>query len=64
MLAEPAGIALPQVRSKENPAGRLDEGEWVALADGDDLGALADQGGHELECVPPGTVFGMAWVHS
>ena len=30
---------------------RLDEDEWVALADGHDLGARADQGGHELQGV-------------
>jgi hypothetical protein len=40
--------------SQRSPAGyllRLDEDEWVALADGHDLGALADQGGHELQGV-------------
>src|SRR5215467_9585202 len=31
---------------------RLDEDEWVTLADSDDLGALADQGGHELQGMP------------
>ena len=31
---------------------RLDEDEWVTLADSDDLGVLADQGGHELQGMP------------
>ena len=34
------------MRSKENRPERLDEDEWVALEDGDDLGALA---GHTLQ---------------
>src|SRR5262252_1792105 len=29
----------------------LDEHEWVALDDGDDQGAVADQGGHALQDV-------------
>jgi hypothetical protein len=50
----------------------LDEHEGVALDDQDDLGALADEGCHELQGVagqgppgpPLGTAIGMVWVYS
>jgi hypothetical protein len=52
-LPGPSGPAARRRASGSigTPAVRLDEDEWVALADGNDLGTRADQGGHELQGV-------------